>query len=342
MDVMDAAVFEAPHRLVLAARPRPVPARGEALIAVEAAGLCAGDLYIYLGKNPYVDYPRIGGHEIAGRVAALGPETDGPAIGARVVVEPFIGCGHCYPCGVGKPNCCANLSIIGVHREGGFADLLSAPVDRLHAIPEGMSPFHASFAEPVAIGVQACRRAGVTSQDTILILGAGPIGLAIAEVALARGAQVYITDVARERLDTAAQLGATPIEAGDALMSETMRITNREGMPVVIEATGNAQVMEQTADLVAAGGRVVIVGLVKQGVRVTWPGLDLTRKEMTILGSRASTGCFPESLDLLARGAVRYPAIASTFALADAPQVFADLARDPSALHKAVFVRQDT
>lgn len=336
---MEAAVFAAPFSLAMVRRPRPEPAKGEALIDVEAAGLCAGDLYIYLGKNPYVTYPRIGGHEVAGRVAALGPDTDGPAVGTRVVVEPFIGCGRCYPCRVGKPNCCADLRIIGVHREGGFADQLTAPVDRLHAVPEALSPFQASFAEPVAIGVQACRRGGVTARDAVLVLGAGPIGLATVEVARALGAAVYATDVAPERLRTAADLGATALPAGDDLLPEVMRLTNREGMPVVVEATGNTAAMEQTASLVAAGGRIVIVGLVRQGAPVSWPGLDLTRKEMTILGSRASTACFPESLDLLARGAIRYPDIASAFALPDAPRLFADLAGDPSAVHKAVFLR---
>ena len=336
---MDAAVFAAPFTLAMEQRPRPEPAIGEALIDVEAAGLCAGDLYIYLGKNPYVTYPRIGGHEIAGRVAALGPDTAGPAVGTRVVVEPFIGCGHCYPCRVAKPNCCTNLRIIGVHREGGFADQLTAPVNRLHGVPDTLSPFAASFTEPVAIGVQACRRGGVTAGESVLILGAGPIGLATVEVARAHGATVYVTDVARERLETAARLGATPLPAGDDLLPEVMRLTDREGMPVVIEATGNLAAMEQTGALVAAGGRIVIVGLVGQGVPVSWPGLDLTRREMTIVGSRASTGCFPESLDLLARGAIRYPDIATAFDLPEAPGIFANLARDPSAIHKAVFLR---
>jgi L-gulonate 5-dehydrogenase len=337
---MEAAVFDAPFALRLEERPTPLPTRGEVQVAVDAAGLCAGDLYIYLGKNPYVSYPRIGGHEIAGRVSALGPDTIGPALGTPVVVEPFIGCGHCFPCRVQKPNCCANLQIIGVHREGGFAESVTAPVDRLHVIPDGMTPFLASFVEPVAIGVQACRRGEVTAVDTVLILGAGPIGLAIAEVALARGAKVYITDIARDRLDIAAQLGAVPLEAGGGLPQEVMRLTGGEGMPVVIEATGNVKAMEQTAGLVAAGGRIVVVGLVGQGVPVSWPGLDLTRKEMTILGSRASTGCFPESLDLLARGAIRYPDIATGFRLSEAPSVFADLAQNTSALHKAVFLKE--
>jgi L-gulonate 5-dehydrogenase len=335
---MHAAVFNAPFELDLVDRERPSPGPGEALVKVRAAGLCAGDLYIFLGRNPYVSYPRIGGHEISGEVVSLGADTAGPTPGTAVVVEPFIGCGSCYPCRIGKSNCCANLQIIGIHREGGFADYVIAPIDRLHIVPPGLSPFQASFAEPVAIGVQACRRGAVSEGDRVLILGAGPIGLALVEVARARGAEVFITDVAEERLHTAADLGATPLPAGEGLLSEVMRRTSDEGMPVVIEATGNAKAMESTVDLVAAGGRIVIVGLVKKGTMVGFPGLDFTRKEMTIVGSRASVDCFPESLDLIARGAIRYPDIASSFTLAEAPGVFARLAENTSALHKAVFV----
>ena len=335
---MKAAIFTAPFDLGLEEREIPVPRQGEALVSVAAAGLCAGDLYIYLGKNPYVSYPRIGGHEIAGQVEKLGPDTRGPAIGVPVVVDPFIGCGHCYPCRVGKPNCCANLEIIGIHREGGFADYVVAPVKQLVAIPKGMSAYHASFAEPVAIGVQACRRGQVTADDTVLILGAGPIGLALVEVARARGATVYITDISEQRLETAANLGASPLKAGPTLLDQVMSMTSGEGMPVVIEATGNAQAMEQTSDLVAAGGRIVIVGLVKKGTAISFQGLDFTRKEMTIVGSRASTGCFPESLALIAEGKIRYPDIGSKFSLDESPSVFARLAQNGGSLHKAVFL----
>ena len=108
---------------------------------------------------------------------------------------------------------------------------------------------------------------------------------------------------------------------------------------MVIEATGSPGVMEQTVDLVAAGGRIVILGLVKQGVNVTLPGLDFTRKEMTIVGSRASVNCFPEALQLLADGSITYPQIATEFSLWDAPQVFANLAENPSAVHKGILVR---
>jgi L-gulonate 5-dehydrogenase len=336
---MRAAIMDAPFEMHVGDWQLPEPGEGEALVTVDAAGICAGDMYFYLGKNPYASYPQVCGHEIAGRIAALGPGAVGPAPGTQVVVEPFLGCGRCYPCRVGKSNCCANLQIIGVHRPGGYADYVLAPTSHIHAAPAGLSSFAASFAEPVAIAVQALRRGEVGAED-VLVLGCGPIGLALIEVARARGARVAAADVVPSRRETAAQLGADILEAGPSLLDAVLRRTGGEGMPVVIEATGNPQAMEQTVDLVAAGGRVVIVGLVRQGVAVSLPGLDFTRKELTIVGSRASVGCFPEALGLLASGAITYPRLATAFDMWDAPRVFADLAASPASVQKGVLVRQ--
>jgi L-gulonate 5-dehydrogenase len=333
---MQSLVFDAPRAARLADLDRPRRGPDEALIRLTAAGLCAGDLSIYTGKNPYVTYPRIGGHEIAG-VVVESPQ--GAAMpGTRVVVDPFIGCGRCYPCRVGRRNCCAALTIIGAHRDGGFADYVVAPAGNLHAVPESLGDFEAAFVEPVAIGVQACRRADITGDDMILVLGAGPIGLAVIEVARVRGAKVYATDISGERLATAAELGATPVEGGPGLKDRVLALTNGEGMPVVVEATGATAAMEMTLELVASAGRIVILGLLKAGVGITVPGLDLTRKEVTIFGSRASLDCFPEALALLAGSHIRYPRLATRFPLRQAPDVFARLAADPMALHKAVFV----
>lgn len=334
---MRAVIFNAPKTLVVTDMPRPEPGPGEVLVKVLAAGVCAGDLYIYTGKNPYVSYPRIGCHEIAGEVAGYGPQASGPEFGSSVVVDPFIGCGTCYPCRIGKRNCCARLSIVGIHREGGFADYVVVPASNIVPVPQALSPFEAVFAEPVAIGVQGCRRGEVTAADTVLVLGAGPIGLAIVEVARARGAKVYATDLSEERLATAAQFGAVPIAGGEGLLDRVMEITGGEGMPVVMEATGAPPAMEQTIDLVASGGRIVILGLVRKGQEVRFPGLDFTRKEVTIVGSRASVDCFPEALELIASGRIGYPKIASFFGLEEAPAVFENLAGDPTAYHKAVF-----
>lgn len=334
---MRAFIITEPFHATIGDWPLPQLDPGEVLVEVRAGGICAGDMYAYTGKNPYTIYPAICGHEIAGLVAELGPGVDGPALGTPVVVEPFIGCGTCYPCRVGKSNCCANLTIIGAHIPGGYAEYVKAPARLVHLMPPDLSFTWAAFAEPVAIGVQACRRGQVGAED-VLILGCGPIGLACIEVARARGARVVATDVVPGRLETARSFGAESLIADDSLLAHVLERTNGEGFPVVVEATGNAQAMEQSVDLVAAGGRIVILGLLKKGATISLPGLDLTRKEMTIVGSRASVDCFPEALALMADGSITYPRVATKFDMWDAPAVFASLAENPALVQKGVLV----
>jgi L-gulonate 5-dehydrogenase len=336
---MRAVIMNAPREVEVTTWETPRPAPGEVLVSVGAAGICAGDMYIYQGKNPYAVYPIIAGHEIAGAVLEVGESVTGFEPGMPVVVEPFIGCGACYPCRIGKSNCCAHLTILGVHKPGGYAEYVVAPAKNVHPVPDGLSLFEATFAEPVAIAVQGCRR-GQVGQEYVLILGCGPIGLALIEVAKARRARVVATDVLESRLETAAQLGAEVFLTDENLLSRVMEQTNGEGAPVVMEATGSVRAMESTVDLVAAGGRIVILGIVPRGVNVAFPGLDITRKEMTIIGSRASVNCFPEALRLLASGAIHYPKIATRFNLWDAPYVFKDLAENPGKVHKGVLVRE--
>ncbi|MBA3872550.1 MAG: alcohol dehydrogenase catalytic domain-containing protein, partial [Anaerolineae bacterium] len=129
---MRAAIIHSPMHMQVGTWDKPIPSAGEVLISVGATGICAGDIYFYLGKNPYAVYPQICGHEIAGTVIEIGEGVTELQPGTRVAVEPFIGCGKCYPCRIGKSNCCANLEIIGVHRPGGFAEYLIAPASHVH------------------------------------------------------------------------------------------------------------------------------------------------------------------------------------------------------------------
>lgn len=335
---MKALVFDAPGRLRVIETPLAAPEPHEVIVRVGAIGICAGDLYIYQGKNPYVVYPVIGGHEIAGVVEQPGTAVNGFRPGDRVVVEPFIGCGRCYPCRMGRSNCCANLRILGVHQPGGFAEFVVAPADRLHFVPSGLPLAAACLAEPLAIGVQACRRGQLQAGERVVVLGCGPIGLAIIEVAKAHGARPVAVDLDAGRLALARRLGAETIPAGPEAVAAVLTLTRGEGAPLVLEATGNTKAMEQTFDFVAAGGRIVIVGLVKRGVGVTFPGLDFTRKEVTLFGSRASVGCFPEALDLLARGGTQLPALGREIPLWEAPEIFRQLDANPAALDKGVLV----
>jgi L-gulonate 5-dehydrogenase len=332
---MKALILDAPTNMRVGESSKPVAGPSEVVVQVAAAGVCAGDLLIYRGNNPYASYPIIAGHEMAGVISDIAQDVTGFKLAERVVIEPFISCGKCYPCRVGKNNCCANLHIIGVHSPGGFAEYVKAPAKNIHKVPDGLPLEYASFAEPVAIAVQACRR-GEVGNEYVLILGCGPIGLALIEVAKARGARVVATDVLEDRLVMAQALGAETIVSDDKLLAAVLEQTKGEGAPVVIEATGNLKVMEATVDLVASGGRIVIVGLGKKGQSVSFPALDFTRKEMTLLGSRTSVNCFPEALELLASGKIHYPKVATNFSMWEAPELFKKLSDNPAMLHKAL------
>lgn len=337
---MKAVIIDEPLQARVGEWETVTPKPGEVRVAIQAAGICAGDMYIYHGKNPYATYPRIGGHELCGTVVDWGEGANGFTAGELVVVEPFVGCGKCYPCRIGKTNCCAHLGLIGTNQPGGFADFVCGPAKNIHRVPPGLSAVAASLAEPIAIGVQACRRAQLQSGELVLILGAGPIGLALIEVARAKGAQPVVTDLSDERLEFAKTLGARALKADDALLQNVLDLTHGEGAPVVIEATGNPKAMEQTVDLVASGGRIVIVGLVKRGTMIPFPGLDFTRKEMTLCGSRASVNCFPESLELLASGKIHYAKVAREFPMWQAPEIFARMSAEPNWIHKGILIHE--
>src|SRR4030095_7230714 len=158
-----------------------------------------------------------------------------------------------------------------------------------------------------------------------VVLGAGPIGLAVLEVARLRGARVLVADLNEDRCAVARELGAEILPAGESLLPTVLDQTHGEGADVVIEATGSVPAMQTALDLAAPGARVVIIGLVKKGVGVRFPGRDLTRKEANVLGSRNSVNCSPEALALLASGAIRYPRVATTIPLWDAIPVFGQL-----------------
>jgi L-gulonate 5-dehydrogenase len=335
---MKSLILSAPEKLTVGEWPAPLCGPGDVVIRPLATGICAGDLYLYAGRSPYAKYPLIGGHEICGEVVETGADVRRCRRGDLVVIEPVVGCGHCYSCRHGKPNCCMNFCLIGLHRPGGFAELCLAPERNVHLVPPGLDPVTASFAEPLTIGLQACRRGGVAAGEYCLVLGAGPIGLAILEIAKLRGARVVVTDINEERLAFARTLGAATLKADDNLLPAVLEQTHNEGADIVIEATGNPQAIQQSVDLVAPGARAVIVGLVKKGVGVTLPGLDFTRKEVNLFGSRNSVNCFPEALALLASGAVKYPKVATRIPLWDAVPVFAQLHQNPAAMHKAVLL----
>lgn len=338
---MRAVIFNGPHDLQIGEWETPQAGPGEVVVAVKAAGICSADTATYLGKwskQLAGTYPRVAGHEMAGVVAELGEGVTGIRIGDAVAVEPVIGCDQCYACRIGKYNCCTNMQMLGSNRSGGFAEYVAAPIKNLHPIPHGMTMIEAACVEPTTIGLQACRRAEIRPGEYVLVLGCGPIGLAVIEVGKALGARMVGSDILPARLEAAATLGVETEVGGDGLIERIRSQTGGAGAAVVIEAVGLPPVIEQTVELVASGGRIVIVGVVKDGAAITTDGRAWTGKELTVLGSRNSVNCFPECIRLIHTGAVTFPRMAAAHSMWDAPRVFEEMVNNPGSLVKNVLV----
>lgn len=298
---MRAAVTVAPRRIELKDVPDPVVGPGEALVRVETAGVCGSDLHLYDGTNPYANFPQTQGHEFSGRVVAFGGPYDGPVqVGDRVTVEPIIACGACYPCRHGRPNCCTRLNVLGVHVPGAFADLIKVRAAAM--FPAGdLDPELTALVEPISIGMQVVTRGQVTGEDTVAIFGAGVIGQAALLAANDRGARVLIVDKFASRLEIARRLGAEVMV--DITRDDPQQViaewTAGDGPAVAVDATGAPAAIRAAIEVVAAAGRVVIVGISDQEVSI--PVIQFTRKELTILGSRNNAGVFGQALDLVRR-----------------------------------------
>jgi 2-desacetyl-2-hydroxyethyl bacteriochlorophyllide A dehydrogenase len=256
------------------------------LVRPRRVGVCGTDYHIFEGKHPFLQYPRVMGHELAVEVVRA-PAQARLAPGEICVVNPYLSCGQCVACLAGKPNCCVNLSVLGVHEDGGMAGLLCVPAANL--IPaQGLMVDEGAAVEFLAIGAHAVRRAGVTSRDKVLVVGAGPIGLGVALFARLSGANVAVFDRDVERAAGAQSiLGVTTRPAADDASEAEKAFASGDGFDVVFDATGSQQAMEQGFDFVAHGGRYVLVSVIKGSITFLDP--DFHRKEMTLFGSRNAT-----------------------------------------------------
>ncbi|MBV8950059.1 MAG: alcohol dehydrogenase catalytic domain-containing protein, partial [Actinobacteria bacterium] len=299
---MRAVVTVAPRQMQLQDVPPPdAPVAGEALVRVEAVGLCGSDLHLFSGDHPYSHFPNRQGHEFGGIVEAIGPGYTGPArVGDRVAVEPLRGCGTCFACRRNRPNCCVRIEVLGAQVPGALADRVTVPASTLYPVGD-LSPELAALVEPISIGYWAVVRGAVAADDTVVVFGAGPIGQAILLACVDRDARVLVVDRLPARLDLARTLGAamtvdvTREQASHAVAGWT----DGDGPSIVFDATGVPAVVRSAIDVVAPAGRVVIVGLSNEDLCV--PLVEFTRKELTVLGSRNSTGIFGQAVDLVRR-----------------------------------------
>lgn len=335
MQYVDALVCSRPGRLQLERRPAPQPDAGQALVRPRRVGVCGTDYHIFEGKHPFLDYPRVIGHELSVEIvqAAAGL---GPSAGAICVVNPYLSCGRCIACRAGKPNCCVGISVLGVHQDGGMTGLIAVPAGNL--IPaEGLTLDEGSTVEFLSIGAHAVRRGGVTSRDRVLVVGAGPIGLGAALFARLAGAETVILDRDAERTAMAQKLLDLGRIVADGDPAEAVRAyTGGDGFDVVFDATGNQQAMEKGFEFVAHGGRYVLVGVMKD--TITFADPDFHKKEMTLYGSRNATSeDFAHVIAAIRRGDL--PAsrlITHRTSLSEAVEHIPVWAREKSGLIKAV------
>jgi 2-desacetyl-2-hydroxyethyl bacteriochlorophyllide A dehydrogenase len=333
------AVTIEPHRIELRRNDVPSPATGEVLIQTECVGICGSDVHIFHGRHPRATFPRIQGHEASALIVEFGPGYRGSLQpGDRVTIDPLIPCGTCYACRIDRSNCCPNITIIGAHVHGLLQEFAVVPLSTIH-VARQLDAAEAALCEPMSVGVQAIDRGAVKPGEQVLVIGAGPIGAAVALAAIDRGARVLAVDRLKSRLEYLQALGveATIVAGENDLRDAVFAWSGGNGPSVTIDVVGTPSVIRQCCELVSPAGRVVIVGLSDQ--EVSLPIVDFTYKEMTILGSRASAGKFPEAIDLVERYRERLrPLITHRFPL-DEIQSALEFATDhPSETQKVMIV----
>lgn len=274
-----------------------ITAPDDVVIRVTSGGICGSDIGIYNGTNSLATYPRIIGHEFGGIVEEVGSAVSGVKPGDKVAVDPVVSCGHCYACKIGRHNVCSTLEVMGVHRDGGFCEYVKAPERNIHKFHKDLDESLLGIVEPYTIGMQINNRADIKRGDKVLIMGAGPIGICALQVAKGRGAQVMMTDLVRERLDKAVAMGADEVVlvSQEDLEARLEVFTDGEGVPVIIDTVCVPSSFEQSVKLVCPAGRIVVIGLKAQPSEIVMA--DITKKEITIVGSRLNCNCFDSVIE---------------------------------------------
>ena len=287
MSQMKCVVCESPGDLQLGFKPVPEAGPGEVLLRVRRIGVCGTDMHIFRGTQPFLAYPRVMGHELSGEVATA-PGDSGLAPGDEVLVMPYLSCGDCVACRKGKTNCCTRIQVLGVHRDGGLAEYLAVPAQFVLKT-DGISLDDAAMVEFLAIGLHAVRRGAVAAGQRVLVVGAGPIGVAVALFAALNGAQVTVLDARDDRLGFCRDVlkVAHTVTAGEGDVEALRTITGGDFFDAVFDATGNIKAMERGLEFVAHGGTYVLVSIVLD--RISFADPEFHKRETTLLGSRNAT-----------------------------------------------------
>jgi L-iditol 2-dehydrogenase len=320
----------------------PTASAAEVLVRVAACGICGSDVHGYDGTSGRRIPPLIMGHEAAGVVTAVGGGVTRFAIGDRVTFDSTVFCGTCAYCLRGETNLCGNREVLGVscgdyRRNGAFAEYVSVPARIVYRLPESISFAEAAMLEAVAVAVHAVSLVTVDANSVALVVGAGTIGLLCMQALRAAGCgRVYIADVDESRLPLANTMGAAgTLLAGRALRNEVKRLSEGEGVDVVVEAVGRKESIASSIDAVRKGGVVVLVGNISPEVAI--PLQKIVSRQIRLQGSCASAGEYPRAIELMAAGAINVKPMISVIApLEEGPHWFKRLHAGEPGLTKVV------
>ncbi|MEO6182419.1 MAG: zinc-binding alcohol dehydrogenase family protein [Verrucomicrobiota bacterium] len=321
--------------------PEPAaPGSGEALVRVHRVGICGTDISGYLGKMAFFSYPRIPGHELGVEVIAVGADVMNVKPGDHCSVEPYINCQKCSACRRGHTNCCENHQTLGVHCDGGLRPLLLVPARKLH-ISRELSFEQLALVETLAIGCHAINRGNPQTGESVLVIGAGPIGLSVLEFAKLSGAKTIVMDMSASRLDFCrGNMGIehTILTNGDGSELEKLKRLSGESLPeVVVDATGSNKSMSNALNYVGFAGRLVYVGITQQ--ELSFPhALVMHRRELTLLASRnALTADFTRIIQLIEQGRIdTRPWITHRSTFENLPEVFSSYTKPETGVIKAM------
>ena len=287
---MKQIVLESPGRFTEREVPTPIAVAGQALVRMEKVGVCGSDFHAYTGSHPIYTYPRIIGHELSGVVVEAPTNEKGIQSGDRCAIEPYMSCGNCRACATGRNNCCERIRILGIHVDGGMQEFLSVPLVLLHK-SNRLSLDQLALVETLGIGAHAVMRSGLKEGEEALIVGAGPIGIAVAQFAVAIGAKVHLVEQVEWRRAFVESMGYSASLTPEDRQADT-----------VFDATGSAVAMGKSLAQVATGGRLVYVGLTRDPVCID--DSLFHRKEVTLLASRNSHRQFPRIIQLIEEGKI--------------------------------------
>jgi len=282
---MKQAIMTAPGEIELRDIEAPVPGEGEVLLRVQRIGVCGSDIHVYHGKHPYTGYPVVQGHEFSASLEAVGPGVTGLTPGMKVTSMPQIVCGVCEPCKRGDYHICDQLKVQGFQAPGCAQELWVTDAASIIPLPETFTYEQGAMVEPVSVAVHAVRRAGDLKGKNVAVLGAGPIGNLVAQVACARGARVLITDVSEFRLDIARQCGLenTCNPNQDSLKEAVGKLFGKVSFQVGFECVGIEATMTDAIETIAKGGTIVVVGVFGDKPRVDM-GL-VQNNELNLVGT---------------------------------------------------------